>query len=193
MNASVRTAKVCNLWCCKIFSFFCLQCAFTHRLIKAKACRLLLPDSHHVLGTGGRWLGGATFTYLCRAWALWPSKPPLPAHLSGWQQGVVQRGAASGALSRRKGEAGPLAGAGESHLVTASSWPESGWKLLGSSAACSWLNPSGWLYWAVIPEASGSRMPLKPGIFCQRQHFYERHQALMSLYEVVRSLLNIRF
>lgn len=117
----------------------------------------------------------------CTAWALWLSDPACPA---GWGS-VVWRGAASGALSQGKGEQGCPLWPRVTHYyglaaTAVVSWPECGWKLLGSSIAFSCLNPSGWQRQAVIPDASVRQMPVKPGIFHQGQHFYECHQPLMS-------------
>ena len=130
-----------------------LHCAFTHRLIKAKACRLLLSDLCRTLGTGGR-SSGWSYVYLSLRSLGFATEQTTSASPPSWSAG--ERGVRRGCLRGPQPEEGKSRASGcgwggsSGHCgvggIATASWPEHGWKLLGSSTACRWLNPSGWLY-----------------------------------------------
>lgn len=143
MNVSVLTDKVCKLWWQILFFFLRkhsklhlrpLICFFTCHLIKAKARRLLLPDFCPV-----PWV---ELLQICTCAA----SPLRPRVAAGGGAGMRR---CRHTQPEEGGEAGPgraaHRGAGRCGLgrITVASWPDRGWKLLVSSAACSCLNPFG--------------------------------------------------
>lgn len=111
-----------------------LICFFTCHLIKAKARRLLLPDFCPV-----PWV---ELLQICTCAA----SPLRPRVAAGGGAGMRR---CRHTQPEEGGEAGPgraaHRGAGRCGLgrITVASWPDRGWKLLVSSAACSCLNPFG--------------------------------------------------